>query len=62
MVKEAASAGITGCIPALNYRSIEEFRNALKELDALKISYGINLIVNQSNFKLEDQTQSLYRL
>ena len=58
MVKEAASAGITGCIPALNFRSIEEFRNALKELDALKISYGINLIVNQSNFKLEDQLKA----
>jgi nitronate monooxygenase len=32
MVTEAMKAGIAGCIPALNYRTLDELRAALKEL------------------------------
>ena len=36
MVKSAVNSGITGAIPALNYRSISEFELALKELKDAK--------------------------
>ncbi len=55
MVKAAIESGITGAIPALNYRNDHEFRFALEELKATQKSYGINLIVNESNFKLKQQ-------
>ncbi|WP_188650353.1 NAD(P)H-dependent flavin oxidoreductase [Yeosuana aromativorans] len=58
MVKEAMKGGIAGCIPALNYRTLEELRAALKELKAAKIeggAYGFNLIVNKSNVKYKGQ-------
>jgi nitronate monooxygenase len=45
-----------GCIPALNYRTLEELR-ALSNLEA-KVpggSFGYNLIVNKSNIKYKDQ-------
>jgi nitronate monooxygenase len=58
MVIEAMKGGIAGCIPALNYRTLDELRNALQELKAAKVeggSYGFNLIVNKSNIKYKDQ-------
>ncbi|MBK6861418.1 MAG: nitronate monooxygenase [Saprospiraceae bacterium] len=55
MVKAAAASGIAGCIPALNFRTNLEFRKALEELQAAGICYGINLIVNRSNYKFKDQ-------
>lgn len=55
MVLAAIESGITGVIPALNFRNDEELRVALKELNAIGKSYGINLIVNQSNYKLKKQ-------
>lgn len=55
MVKAAAANGIAGCIPALNYRSNQELRKAMTELQAAEICYGINLIVNKSNYKFQDQ-------
>ena len=58
MVIEAMKSGIAGCIPALNYRTLEELRTALQELKAAKIeggSFGFNLIVNKSNFKYKEQ-------
>ncbi|MEO6190024.1 MAG: nitronate monooxygenase [Saprospiraceae bacterium] len=55
MVKAAIDAGITGVIPALNYRNSEEFRKALQELKDTGKVYGINLIVNVSNYKLKEQ-------
>ena len=55
MVKAAIQGGITGAIPALNYRTIDEFKNALHELKNLNQCYGINLIVNKSNYKLKEQ-------
>lgn len=58
MVKAAMEGGIAGCIPALNYRTLEELREALKTLKAAKPqggAYGFNLIVNKSNLKYKEQ-------
>ena len=58
MVIEAMKCGIAGCIPALNYRTLDELRTALQELKANKVeggSYGFNLIVNKSNLKYKEQ-------
>ncbi len=56
MIIEAVKSGITGAIPALNYRTIPEFEIALKELkDANCKPFGINLIVNKSNIKFKEQ-------
>ncbi|MFD2726349.1 NAD(P)H-dependent flavin oxidoreductase [Hyunsoonleella rubra] len=60
MVKEAMKGGIAGCIPALNYRTLEELREALKELKEAKVeggSFGFNLIVNKSNVKYRAQLE-----
>ena len=60
MVKEAMYGGIAGCIPALNYRTLDELRFALRELKAAKPkggSFGFNLIVNKSNVKYKGQLE-----
>ena len=62
MVVEAMNAGIAGCIPALNYRTLDELRAAIKELKAAKVeggSFGFNLIVNKSNIKYKGQLEVL---
>lgn len=62
MVIEAMKGGIAGCIPALNYRTLEELRAAIKELKAAKVeggSFGFNLIVNKSNVKYKGQLEVL---
>ena len=56
MLIEAINSGIAGCVPALNYRTIEELEAALKEVRDKtpgKKGLGINLIVNKSNIKME---------
>ena len=58
MVIEGMNAGVAGCIPALNYRTIEELRTSVQELKSAKVaggSFGYNLIVNKSNIKYKDQ-------
>ena len=58
MVVEAMNSGIAGCIPALNYRTLDELRAAIIELKAAKVeggSFGFNLIVNKSNIKYKEQ-------
>jgi len=60
MVTEAMKSGIAGCIPALNYRTLDELRAALKELKANKVeggAFGFNLIVNKSNIKYKGQLE-----
>lgn len=57
MVKAAIDAGITGAIPALNYRTIRELADAIRELKEHGGAFGINLIVNRSNFKYEEQLE-----
>lgn len=56
MLIAASKSGITGCVPALNYRTIEELRTAIKELKTeCEGPFGINLIVNKSNFLYKEQ-------
>ena len=60
MVTGAMKAGIAGCIPALNYRTLDELRAAIIELKAAKAeggSFGFNLIVNKSNIKYKGQLE-----
>ncbi|MBT8288693.1 MAG: nitronate monooxygenase [Flavobacteriaceae bacterium] len=60
MVIEAMNCGIAGCIPALNYRTLDQLRDALQELKAAKPeggAYGFNLIVNKSNVKYKSQLE-----
>lgn len=69
MVIEAMKAGIAGCIPALNYRTLPELKTAIHELKAAKVeaclpdrqggSFGFNLIVNKSNIKYKEQLRVL---
>lgn len=63
MVVEATKAGITGAIPALNYRTIEELEDAITKLKELTNGpFGINLIVNKSNFLYKKQLEACCRL
>ncbi len=56
MLVAASKAGITGCVPALNYRTIPELKTAIKEIKAQSDGpFGINLIVNKSNFLYKEQ-------
>ena len=58
MIIEAIKAGVTGAIPALNYRTTDELRKAIREIkEAVDGPFGINLIVNKSNFLYKDQLQ-----
>jgi nitronate monooxygenase len=60
MVIEGMKSGVAGCIPALNYRTLEELRTSIQELKVAKVeggSFGYNLIVNKSNPKYKDQLQ-----
>jgi len=63
MLIEAMKSGITGCIPAHNYRTDSEFKDAI-EMIRKKASgpIGINLIVNKSNVKLKQQLNSCLEL
>lgn len=65
MLKAGMENGIAACVPALNYRTIEEFKAAITELKAAKIpggSFGINLIVNKSNMKYPAQLEAACEL
>ncbi|MFN8310172.1 MAG: nitronate monooxygenase [Chitinophagales bacterium] len=59
MIVEAANSGIAGCIPALNYRTEEDFRKALMEIQQRIPGkcYGINLIGNKSNIRFHKQLE-----
>ncbi|MBT8375775.1 MAG: nitronate monooxygenase [Bacteroidia bacterium] len=62
MVTEAMKAGIAGCIPALNYRTLDELKTSIKKLHEAKVeggSFGYNLIVNKSNIKYKSQLEVL---
>jgi nitronate monooxygenase len=62
MVIEGMKSGVAGCIPALNYRTLDELRTSVKELKANKVvggSFGYNLIVNKSNLKYKEQLRVL---
>lgn len=58
MIIEGVKNGITGAIPALNYRSTDELREGIKAMkQAADGPIGINLIVNKSNFLYKEQLQ-----
>lgn len=57
---EGMKQGIATCIPALNYRTLDDLRTACKELKAAKTqngAFGFNLIVNKSNPKFKGQLE-----
>lgn len=62
MVIEGMKSGVAGCIPALNYRTLDELKSSIHELKAAKVpggSFGYNLIVNKSNVKYKEQLRVL---
>ncbi|WP_333809118.1 NAD(P)H-dependent flavin oxidoreductase [Flavobacterium sp.] len=62
MVIEGMKSGVAGCIPALNYRTLDELKTAIHELKVAKVSggsFGFNLIVNKSNVKYKEQLRVL---
>lgn len=59
MLIAAGNAGITGAVPALNYRTDEEFRKAIAEIrEATSAPIGVNIIVNKSNPKAAQHLQT----
>jgi nitronate monooxygenase len=59
MIIEAIKNGITGAIPALNYRTVDELRAAIRRIKkATNGPFGINLIVNKSNFLYKEQLKA----
>tara|TARA_R110002072_G_scaffold302709_3_gene487523 strand:+ start:16457 stop:17428 length:972 start_codon:yes stop_codon:yes gene_type:complete len=56
MTIAAIKSGATGAIPALNYRTIDELRITIQDIKkATDGPFGINLIVNKSNFLYKEQ-------
>jgi nitronate monooxygenase len=56
MIIASLESGITGCIPALNFRNTEDLAVALKEIRSQsKKPFGVNLIVNKSNVSFKKQ-------
>lgn len=63
MLIAAGEAGISGAVPALNYRTDEEFRAAIAEIrKGTKAPIGINIIVNKSNPKAPQQLKTCVEL
>jgi len=63
MVIAALENGITAAFPALNYRTDQELRAAIKEIKtASGKPFGVNLIVNKSNPKYKGQLETLLEL
>lgn len=59
MLIAASNSGISGCVPALNYRTDEAFRKALTNIRTnSKGPFGVNLIVNKSNPKMLEQLKT----
>ena len=56
MIVAAAENGVAGCIPALNFRTIEELEAGIKEIKSqTKKPFGVNIIVNKSNVLAQKQ-------
>ena len=59
MLIEAINSGITGCVPALNYRTDDQFREAINSIrECANGAIGVNLIVNKSNIKFKQQIKT----
>ncbi len=58
MIIEAVKHGVTGAIPALNYRTTDDLRNGIRKIKSeVDGPFGINLIVNKSNFLYKEQLE-----
>lgn len=58
MINAACKSGITGAIPALNYRTEELLEEAIIRLKKdCPGPFGVNLIVNKSNFRYKAQLE-----
>jgi len=58
MVLAAINSGCTGAIPALNYRTEDQLREAIRWLKShTNKPFGINLIVNSSNRRYKEQLE-----
>lgn len=63
MIKAALKAGVTAAFPALNYRTDRELREAIAEIRSeTNLPFGVNLIVNRSNYKYKSQLRTLQEL
>ncbi len=63
MLIAAGNSGISGCVPALNYRTDEAFREAITQIRAnTNGPFGVNLIVNKSNPKMAQQLKTCVEL
>ena len=63
MLVEAIKSGITGCVPAHNYRTDEQFKEAINTIrEKTSGTIGVNLIVNKSNVKFQQQLKSCVAL
>ncbi len=49
MLVSAHNSGISGCIPAHNFRTASQYRDALTALKNQDIHFGVNIIVHTSN-------------
>ena len=60
MIVAACESGATGAFPALNYRSLDELRQAIRDIRLRTDKpFGVNLIVNKSNLKYKGQLELL---
>lgn len=63
MIIAALESGITAAFPALNYRTDKELRAAIQEIKfKTQKPFGVNLIVNKSNFKYKEQLKTCLEL
>ena len=49
MIMAAHKSGITGCLPAHNFRTADDYQKALQILHDNGVKFGVNIIVNKSN-------------
>lgn len=60
MIISGIKAGATGAIPAMNYRTTDELSKAIREVKEKAAGpFGINLIVNKSNFTYKEQLAAI---
>lgn len=63
MIKAALDNGVTAAFPALNYRTDQELRAAIKEIkEYTSKPFGVNLIVNKGNPKYKGQLKTLVEM
>lgn len=63
MILAALDNGITAAFPALNYRTDKDLRAAINEIkQKTSKPFGVNLIVNKSNYKYREQLKTCIEL